>query len=118
MNSFPSRLNGIQVRPSTNSESKIVSQRKRREQTSFLSLQRKHRNETDCDHQERIEQRSADALGRLDDDLKAFPSGWIVSMLLLEMFERLMGVLHHDNGSVNHRANRDGDSAKGHDVRG
>src|SRR4029077_960442 len=76
----------------------------RTEQAPFLSLERKHRNETDRDDQKRKEQRSADALGRLDYDLKTFPSGWIMSMLLLEMFERLVGVLHHDNRSVDHRA--------------
>ena|SRR6516162_8714838 len=39
-------------------------------------------------------------------------------MFFPEMLECLLGVLHHDDGSIDHRTDCDGNPAKGHDVRG
>ena len=46
----------------------------------------------------------------LDEDLQARLVGW-------RALEMLVGVLDHDDGAVDHGADRDGDSAQAHDVR-
>ena len=42
----------------------------------------------------------------------------IAPVLVAEMLQRLVRVLHHDDGRIHHRADGDGDAAERHDVRG
>ena len=81
----------------------------RTEQPSFLRFEREDRQERDGDDQQAEEQRRADLACRIDQDLHAR----LVRRRALKM---LMGVLDHDDGGVDHGANRDGDAAETHDV--
>ena len=42
----------------------------------------------------------------------------LASVLVAEMFERLVRVLDHDDRRIDHRADGNGDAAERHDVRG
>ncbi len=97
---------------------KCLGEGQRLEQPPFLRFQRKHRNETHRDDQQRKEQRPADALGGGDDDFNALGVGRLAAVFLAEMFQEFVRVLDHDDGRIHHRADGDGDAAQRHDVRG
>ena len=80
------------------------------------AVQRKHRNETHRDDQQREEQRPSHAFGGGNDDFEAFGVGRVAALFLAEMFKRFVRVLDHDDGRIHHRANGDGDAAQRHDV--
>ena len=80
------------------------------------AVERKDRNETDGDDQQREEERATDALGRGNDNFDAFAVVRFAAVLFPEMFQRLVRVLDHDDGGIDHRADRDGDAAERHDV--
>jgi hypothetical protein len=81
----------------------------RTKQPSLLCFQRENRQERDGDDQQAGKQRRPDFDRSLDQDLNARPSR-------LRVFEMLVGVLDHHDGSIDHRADRDRDSAEAHDV--
>ena len=81
----------------------------RPEQATLLPLQREDRQEGDGDHEQAEEQRRPDLACRLDDDLDA-------RLARGAAFEMLVRVLDHDDGGVDHGADRDGDAAQAHDV--
>ncbi|CAM5201330.1 hypothetical protein BTHI11S_04872 [Bosea thiooxidans] len=81
----------------------------RPEQATLLRFQGEDRQERDGDDEQAEEQRRADLASRLDQDLDA----WLVR---LSPFQVLVGVLDHDDGGVDHRADGDGDAAEAHDV--
>jgi hypothetical protein len=76
---------------------------------SLLRFQRENRQERDGDDEQAEKQRRPDFDRSLDQDLNARFSR-------LGAFEMLVRVLDHDNGSIDHRADRDRDPAKTHDV--
>ena len=85
---------------------------------AFLRFQREDRNEAHGDDEQREEERTSDAFRRRDDDLDALAVVRIAPMLVAEMLQRLVRVLHHDDRRIDHRADGDGDAAERHDVRG
>ena len=82
----------------------------RAEQPSFLRLKAENRQERNRDDEQAEEQRRADLACGLDQNLHAV----LVRRGPLKMLVR---VLDHDDRRVDHRADRDGDAAKAHDVR-
>ena len=78
-----------------------------------MRLQGEDRDEGDGDNQQREEERLADLLGRLDDDLGPIPR----PPLVLPALQVLVGILDHDDGGIDHRPDGDGDPPQGHDVR-
>ena len=59
-----------------------------------------------------------DGFRRGHDDLNALAIVGVAPVLIAEMLQRLVRVLDHDDGRIDHRADGDGNAAEGHDVRG
>ena len=86
-----------------------LGERQRAEQPPLLRFQREDRHERHRDDQQAEEQRRSHLGRRLDQDVDARLSG-------LRPFEVLVGVLDHDDGRIDHGADRDRDAAEAHDV--
>ena len=76
------------------------------EQAAFLCLQGKHRQKAQGDDQQREEQRRANLHRGLANDLPAVVIGD------LGFFHVFVHVFDHDNGSIHHGADGDGDAAQ------
>src|SRR5205823_1851822 len=76
-----------------------------------------HRNEADRDDQQREKERATHAFGRNDDHARALDRARLALVFVAELFERLVRVLDHDDRRIHHRADRNRDAAKRHDVR-
>ena len=89
----------------------------RREQATFLRLEREHRNEGKRDDEQREEEGRAD-LGRgiADHSPAGFSREAFARMGMAPLLEVLVRVLDHHHGSVDHRTDGDGDAAERHDV--
>ena len=85
----------------------------RLEEPSRLRLQCENGKKSHADDKKRKEKRRADLLGGFDDHIRPVPG----PARLLPLLQFFMGVFHHDDGGVHHRADRDGDAAQTHDVR-
>ncbi len=81
----------------------------RLEQPAFLRFQREDRQEGDGDDEQAEEERGADLDRGLDQHLAA-------RLARRRALKPLVGVLDHDDGGVDHRADGDGDAAEAHDV--
>ena len=82
----------------------------RAEQAPLLRFHGEDRQERHRDDQQAEKQRGADLARRFDQDFEARLVG-------RRAFEMLVGVLDHDDGAVDHGADRDRDAAEAHDVR-
>src|SRR5581483_10419606 len=84
----------------------------RLEHFAFHPLQREEREEHDDDDQHPEDHRLADFLARLEDQLDSIDG-------LRSVFGQMaVHVLHHDDRSVHDHADRDGQTAEGHEVGG
>ena len=82
----------------------------RAEQAPLLRFHGEDRQERYRDDQKAEKQRRADLARGLDQDF--YPG-----LVGRRAFEMLVGVLDHDDGAIDHGADRDRDAAKAHDVR-
>ena len=88
----------------------------RLEQSAFLRLEREDRNEAHRDDEQREKERAADLLAAAMITSARSRVVRLAAVLLAEMLERLVRVLDHDDGRIDHRADRDRDAAERHDV--
>ncbi len=89
----------------------------RREQPSFLTLKREDGNKGEGYNQETEEQRRADFGRRVRDNAPAFVAfKRNIGVIVLPMFDLLVGVLDHDDGRIDHGADGDGDPTQRHDI--
>jgi hypothetical protein len=88
----------------------------RREHAAFLGLQREHRQEGQGGDQQREEQRRADLLAALGDDLPVLGAARRMPVLAGVAGQLHVGVLDHHDRGIDHRADRDRDAAQRHDV--
>src|SRR5207253_2477781 len=66
---------------------------------------------THRDNEQSEEQWTPDAFRGGDDHARALRSGWLATILIAKMFQRLVRVLDHDDRRIDHRTDGDGDSA-------
>ena len=88
----------------------------RLEQPPLLRLQCEDRHEGNGDDQQRDEQRRADFLRRVHDELPVRTAAAPSPLLALVSLHVLVQILHHHDRRVDHRPNRDRDAAERHDV--
>ena len=93
-------------------------ERERLEQPALLGFQREHRDETHGDDQQGKKERAANTLRGFNDDVDALRRRGVAAVPFAKVLQMLVGVFHHDDGRVHHRADGDGDAAQRHDVRG
>jgi hypothetical protein len=93
-----------------------LGERQRREQATFLGLEREHRNERQRDHDQREEEGRPHFYGGIADQRPALAAARSPALLRLESLEMLVHVLDHDDRRIHHRADGDGDPAERHDV--
>ena len=79
------------------------------EKPSFLGLQGKDGNEGHGNHQQGVKKRGAHLGGGLTDDLP-------VLLFALIAFQVFVGVFDHDDGSIHHGSDGNGNAAQGHNV--
>ena len=75
----------------------------------FLRLEGENGKEGNCNNQQREKERLADLLRRLNENLGAVSR----TPRLFPLLEALVRVFHHDDGGIYHRADGNGDTARG-----
>ena len=95
-----------------NRHRRVFSERERLEESPFLRFECEDRHEGNCDHQQREKARPANFLNRADEHLFEIA----LPPVPLPCFEFLVRVLHHNDRSVNERADGHSDAAERHDV--
>ena len=88
----------------------------RLEQAAFLILERKDRDERNCDDQQGHKQCRSDFLGRCRHELPMWPAGLARSTRVRVALHVFVQILHHHDGRIDHGADRNRDAAQRHDV--
>jgi hypothetical protein len=86
----------------------------RAEEPSFLGLQREDRKERHGDEKERPEERRPHLQRAFQHDGPAVPS--LLDRFLLLVLQVFVGILHQNDGRVDHGPDGDGESTQAHDV--